>query len=162
MIIKCINCGKKFHVNSELIPTEGRTIQCGSCNHIWFFKKNDPVSTDFSRLKIDEKPVETNKIIQPKKENIKKEKNEATIDNNIQKSSKVKGSEIVKYKSKSNFTFSSFLSYIIVIIISFIALVILIDTFKFQLYDIYPELEILLYSFYETLKDIQLFIKDLT
>ena len=43
MIITCINCGKKkFDVNSELIPTEGRTIQCGSCNHIWFFKKMNP------------------------------------------------------------------------------------------------------------------------
>ena len=47
-------------------------------------------------------------------------------------------------------------------IISFAALIVLIDTFKLQLYDIYPELEFLLYSFYETLKDIQLFIKDLT
>ena len=67
----------------------------------------------------------------------------------------------MKYKSKSSFTFSNFLSYIIVIIISFVALIILIDTFKFQLYDFYPNLELLLYSFYETLKDIQLFIKDL-
>ena len=36
MIIECINCNKKFDVNSELIPESGRTIQCGSCNHIWF------------------------------------------------------------------------------------------------------------------------------
>ena len=39
MIIQCINCNKKFSVNSELIPNKGRTIQCGSCNHIWFFNK---------------------------------------------------------------------------------------------------------------------------
>ena len=39
MIIECINCNKKFEVNSDLIPIEGRTIQCGLCNHIWFFKK---------------------------------------------------------------------------------------------------------------------------
>ena len=38
MIIECINCHKKFVVNSDLIPTEGRNIQCGSCNHLWFFK----------------------------------------------------------------------------------------------------------------------------
>ena len=37
MIIECINCNKKFDVNSELIPSTGRTIQCGSCNHVWFF-----------------------------------------------------------------------------------------------------------------------------
>ena len=39
MIIECINCSKKFDVDSNLIPSEGRTIQCGSCNHVWFFKK---------------------------------------------------------------------------------------------------------------------------
>ena len=38
MIIQCIKCGKKFEVNSDLIPQTGRTIQCGSCNHIWFYK----------------------------------------------------------------------------------------------------------------------------
>ena len=41
MIIECINCSKKFDVDSNLIPSEGRTIQCGSCNHVWFFKKSD-------------------------------------------------------------------------------------------------------------------------
>ena len=40
MIIECINCSKKFDVNSELIPSEGRTIQCGSCNHVWFFSQS--------------------------------------------------------------------------------------------------------------------------
>ena len=37
MIIECTSCNKKFEVNSELIPDSGRTIQCGSCNHVWFF-----------------------------------------------------------------------------------------------------------------------------
>ena len=44
--------------------------------------------------------------------------------------SSTKGSELVKYKSKSNFTFGKFLSLIIVFIISFIALIIILDTFK--------------------------------
>ena len=39
MIIECIKCSKKFEVNSDLIPSDGRTIQCGSCGHVWFFKK---------------------------------------------------------------------------------------------------------------------------
>ena len=43
MIIECIKCSKKFEVNSELIPSEGRTIQCGSCNHVWFFDKKDEI-----------------------------------------------------------------------------------------------------------------------
>ena len=50
MIIECVNCAKKFTINSELIPIEGRTIQCGSCNHVWFFKKDNQIikkSSDF-------------------------------------------------------------------------------------------------------------------
>ena len=50
MIIDCISCSKKFEVNSSLIPENGRTIQCGSCNHVWFYKpqidtqKNETIS----------------------------------------------------------------------------------------------------------------------
>ena len=39
MIISCEECNKKFHIDSKLIPSEGRTLQCGSCNHKWYFKK---------------------------------------------------------------------------------------------------------------------------
>ena len=38
MIIECTNCNKKFNVNDELIPSNGRQIKCGSCNHSWHFK----------------------------------------------------------------------------------------------------------------------------
>ena len=38
MIIDCINCNKKFNVDADLIPKQGRQIQCGSCEHIWHFK----------------------------------------------------------------------------------------------------------------------------
>ena len=48
-----------------------------------------------------------------------------------------------------------------VFIISFIALILVLDTFKFPLYDFIPDLEIWLFNLYEILKDIQLFIKDL-
>ena len=38
MIITCENCTKKFNLQDDLIPEEGRELQCGSCNHKWFFK----------------------------------------------------------------------------------------------------------------------------
>ena len=41
MIIKCNNCNKKFEVNSSLIPENGRTIVCGSCDYTWFY---EPIS----------------------------------------------------------------------------------------------------------------------
>jgi len=49
----------------------------------------------------------------------------------------------------------------LVTIITFIAIILLLDTFKLPLYDYFPKLEFFLFNLYETLKDIQLFIKDL-
>ena len=72
-----------------------------------------------------------------------------------------KGSEIIKYQPRLDFTFSTFLSYMVVIIISFISLIIILDTFKSSLYNFFPNLEYLLFSLYEILKDIKLFIIDL-
>ena len=37
MIITCPNCNKRFKIDNSLIPDEGRDLQCGSCNHIWFY-----------------------------------------------------------------------------------------------------------------------------
>ena len=151
MIIICVNCDKKFNVNSDLIPSEGRTIQCGSCNHVWFFNRNDQ--------RIIDNPVSSVKNLPKKKPSnpVKKQKNfsEKKFTSNN------RGSEIIKYQPKSNFTFGKFMSYIFVILISFIGLIILIDTFKSLLYEYFPNLEFLLFSLYETLKDIELFIKDL-
>jgi predicted Zn finger-like uncharacterized protein len=150
MIIICINCSKKFDVNSDQIPSEGRTIQCGSCNHVWFFNKN---LNNFEEQKpeIPIKKIPIKKKKQLDKFSVKKEKN---VEND-------KGTEIIEYSPKSNFTLSKFLSYIIVTIISFIALVILLDTFKTPLYNYFPNLEFILFNLFETLKDINLFIKDL-
>ena len=39
MIITCEKCSKKFNIEDNLIPENGRELQCGSCNHVWFFKK---------------------------------------------------------------------------------------------------------------------------
>ena len=71
------------------------------------------------------------------------------------------GSEIIKYESKLNFSFITFLSYILVAIISFIGLIIILDTFRTPLYSYFPNLETLLFNFFETITDIKLFIKDL-
>ena len=137
MIIECISCDKKFEVNSDLIPNSGRTIQCGSCNHVWFF--------------VPKKVILINKTVY--KKSIKKD--------NISKLKDKKNYEITKYKAKTSFSLSKFLSYILVLIISFIALLIIIDTFRTPLYQFFPNLESIIFSLFETLKDIELFIKDL-
>ena len=158
MIIECVNCSKKFDVNSDLIPATGRTIQCGSCNHLWFYKKSQ--ENDFSKTESKSKNEDSFSKIS------KKEKSKLENINKKQKLSKNRKnlsqrSEIVKYEPKTSFSFGKFLSYILVIIISFIALILILDTFKIQLYNTFPKLEVFLFNLYETLKDIQLFIKDL-
>ena len=149
MIIECVNCGKKFDVNSDLIPDKGRTIQCGACEHVWFFSKKDQ-----KKLEISEKILSQNK-----KNIIEKKDKEKITSTNKDLSHKKKA--LVKYQAKKSFTFANFLSYIIVAIISFISLIIILDTFKGPLANYLPNLEIFLYNFFETIKDIKLFIMDL-
>ena len=152
MIIKCINCHKKFVVNSDLIPIEGRNIQCGSCNHLWFFKP------DRIQKKISEKQVnvdDDNELYKNDKftNNRTENKKEKKIDN--------KKYQLTKYNKKSNFTFTKFLSYLVVSIISFIALIVIIDTFEKPLYSNFPVLELIMFNLFETLTDVKLFVKDL-
>ena len=149
MIIACPSCGKNFNVDEDLIPDKGRLLKCGSCNQTWFFNKNE---------NIEIKPS-TNKVFAEEKTNIKQKKIRKPVSNfstNIKK-----GSELVKYKPKYNFTFGKFLSYIIVSIITFIAIIIVLDTFKDPLSNIFPNLELVLYNLFETLRDLILFAKDL-
>ena len=149
MIIVCPSCGKNFDVDKNLIPDKGRLLKCGSCNQTWFFNKNKNVEV---------KPL-INEVVSEEKPNIKEKKIKKPTSNfstNIQK-----GSELVKYQPKYNFTFGKFLSYIIVSIITFVAIIIVLDTFIDPLSNVFPNLELALYNLFETLRDLILFAKDL-
>ena len=159
MIITCPSCNKKFKIEDALIPYKGRNLQCGSCNYNWFYKiENKTVEP----LKLEENIVE--KVIDPTEENVSNSSNaeslKTKLDKDINKVDDSQNSDLTK-KSK-NITFSKILSYIIVSIISFAVFVILIDTLKTPLINIFPELEILLFNLFETLQDIKLFIIDLS
>ena len=147
MIIVC-PCGeKKFEVDENLIPDKGRLLKCGSCDQTWFFNKNANEQTE----PLIDKPTKEKKILYTD------ENNEKSVPNTPIKP----GSELVKYKSKYNFTFGKFLSYIIVSILTFVAIIIVLDTFKSPLSNIFPNLELVLYNLFETLRDLILFAKDL-
>ena len=105
-------------------------------------------------LKIDRANTIDNKIV----ESINETNNES-IPNDID--DKIYEKQIpVKNKIKKN-TSGKFFSYLVVSIISFAALIILIDTLKVPLINVFPDLEILLFNLFEILKDIKLFIIDL-
>ena len=149
MIIVCPSCGKNFDVDENLIPDKGRLLKCGSCNQTWFFSKNKNIGIEPSikEVVLEERPISKEKKI---------EKPTSNFSPNIKK-----GSELVKYKPKYNFTLGKFLSYIIITFITFVAIIIVLDTFRDSLSNIFPNLEFVLYNLFETLRDLILFAKDL-
>ena len=156
MIIQCNNCHKKFDLDANLIPEEGRLLLCSACNNTWFFKKE----------KIEAPQVVTKPEIQNDKE---KESISPKVDhaNYSEKSSNeeienVKEEKIIEplpdKKNKKNYRI---LNILVVSIISFAAFIIIVDTFKTPLGKVVPNTELLLYNLYETFRDIGLFIQDL-
>ena len=169
MIITCNNCNKKFDIDSNLISDEGRLLQCASCNHKWFFKKKvlentlSPIDEDISIDSVnildqnnssinEEKSVsdEVNDEVEVDLEEETKEK----IEINISESTQVN----TKPNKQKNF---KILNIFIVAIISFVAFMIIVDTFKYPIGKFVPNIEFILYNLYESIKDISLFIKDL-
>ena len=155
MIIECINCNKKFEVDPDLIPEKGRSIQCGSCSHRWFYKKD--ISEPLSKTNFEINNEEKKQEITISKDNTEKLSTQEEI-NEEKKINEVPKKD--KSTKKSNI-FNKIISYLIVIIISFVAFIIVLDTFKTQLSNIFPNLEIILFNLYETFEDISLFLKDL-
>ena len=164
MIITCPNCNKQFKIDNSLIPDEGRDLQCGSCNHIWFYniqEKNNEVLE--LKQEIISEDIETK--AENKEDKIEeKEQQEEIVKTEINNKNKEKNSEKQKNTTtlkKTENKGSKFFSYLIVFIISFVALIILLDTLKTPLINVFPGLEIILFNLFETLQDIKLFIIDL-
>ena len=143
MIITCPHCEKRFEVDSNLIPDKGRILKCGSCDQTWFFNPNSQKSSQVS-----------NDIKTDKKSEIAKNDEITSIKEQTKSKSK-------KINKSSNFGVGKILSYLIVIIISLIGVIVILETFKTPLGNIFPGLEFLLYSLFETIKDIFLFFKNL-
>ena len=160
MIITCPNCNKKFKIDNSQIPDEGRDLQCGSCNHVWLYKIEEE-NSKILKLKeeIDSNDIETE--VNKNNDEIDENKNTLTkteTELNNQKIEKQKETKISKNTEKTG---NKFFSYLIVFIISFVALIILLDTLKNPLINVFPGLEIILFNLFETLQDIKLFIIDL-
>ena len=150
MIISCEKCAKKFNVNDNLIPNDGRNLQCSSCGHKWFFKKKN------NEEKLKEKPlkkqIKIRKInpdeqVPPVVDSIIKEAEQndvKNLDDVIQKNNKI-----------------SILNLFFLFLITFVAFIILLDTFKIPINNLIPGFYILLDNFYESITDFYLFSKDL-
>ena len=170
MIITCNNCNKKFDIDANLIPNKGRLLQCASCDHKWFFKKEvldkivSPIVEDIDNDSISifdhNNPSNNDKInpLDPTREEIEvnnEKEPEKKIDDNINESTAAN----TKPKNQRNF---KILNFFIVAMVSFIAFIIIVDTFQYPIGKVVPNIEFILYNLYESIKDISLFIKDLT
>ena len=142
MIISCEKCNKKFELSDELVPDEGRLLQCGSCSYKWHY-----IPTKTIKLVNEIHPVSTSK---QKSKKIKK--------NIINKNNEIsKNQQIVSVEKKG----IGLLGFTIVTIISLVALIVILDTFKMYIISFIPNIDFYLSSLYESLRDIFLFFKDL-
>jgi len=161
MIITCPNCNKKFKIDTSLIPKDGRDLKCGSCDHVWLYKVKD---VDSMPLTLNQNNYD-NEIVSNKVEQESDDEFNKITEKKDEKREKREKKFIKKQKSisenKEKNTGSKFFSYLVVFIISSIALIVLVDTFKTPLISVFPGLEIILFSLFETLHDIKLFIIDL-
>ena len=144
MQISCPKCSKKFQVNDDLIPEKGRLLQCSSCNHKWFFtvpkkKINETI------LKLDE--IESNNKNKHDKKDIFKKV-----------STKISPNVTDKFHKKEKTNKFKIFIFLLILLIS---ILIVIDTFKYQISLFYPNINSIMGSLYETLKDLKLFIIDL-
>ena len=163
MIISCPECNKRFNIDQNLIPEDGRLLQCSNCMHKWHFiiKKNDEIIEE--PIKSEEAIIENNNVekkVNPSQEFIPIK--DETIEKELKKDQKI----INKVKKKEQKREKKdkpikLLNMIIVIIISVAALIIIIDTFRIELSKYMPFLNPMLDNFYAIIADINSFIKDL-
>ena len=167
MIIQCENCNKKFEIQDKLIPDDGRLLECGSCAHQWHYTPITKLElTDEVQTKVDEVQVKTDEV------QIKDEPAEQLIVKKTKKKSKIiekidendadneidHTNENITTKKKN----ISFINFLLVGIISFVAIVILVDTFKNQIAYVIPNINLYINDLHEILRDIFLFIADLS
>jgi len=145
MIISCEKCNKKFELEDNLIPETGRLLQCGSCSYQWHYIPTNQITL------VNE--IDSTKSSKNIKKSVKKiDKKKINADKNI-----LESDESILENKKG----VGFFSYLLVIIISLVALLVVGDTFKPYLLNIVPNLDFYLSSLYESLTDIYLFFKDL-
>ena len=165
MIISCLNCKKKFKIDEKLIPVNGRLLQCSSCNHKWHYKipKNENLAKE---------DIISNKAKENEQAKIydKKKSSNLTLNeinnNEINKNTNEKSYKNLKLKKekesrKVKLTSINVLNAFFITIITFVAMILILDTFKIYIANYVPILIPLLDSLYETFIDINSFIKNL-
>ena len=152
MIIVCPSCGKNFNVRDDQIPDKGRLLQCSSCKHEWFYTKNTiPVDDNLDEQSNDELAQESFSILDEEENR----DDEVIVENKTVELEKRKN--IKKEKNKK----VNFFKLLLVFIISFVAFILIIDTFLVQISEYFPFAEKYLDNLYQSIIDISLFFQNL-
>ncbi len=162
MIIECTACSKKFNIDEKLIPDEGRLLKCGNCEHTWFFKKEEKIKLEDETKKISK--IQENKPeinIEPVKEPIKQTKKIRKTISKKSSTNKSTSKELVSIDKNSVSRENKIIKKIFLIIISIIAFILIIDTFKNYISVVFPGILKMSDSLYLVINDLKLFIKDL-
>ena len=152
MIIVCPSCGKNFNVRDDQIPDKGRLLQCSNCKHEWFYTKNTILVDDnIDELSKDDFTQESFGILDEEKNKY----DEVTLEN--------KENELEKPKNvkKQKTIQVNFFKLLLVFIISFVAFVLVVDTFVVQISEYVPFTEKYLDNLYQSIIDISLFFQNL-
>ena len=188
MIVVCKNCLKKFVVKDSDIPSRGRTVQCGNCSRRWLqmpthsavtsdnldvddnssqdLSKNEFMASDGKKYKFLgsqwAEMLPSGKFGKLARKKISKELNKLASGKQVKKNKTIKISKqsVNQYQEKQNNGMGIF-SFLIVLVISVAAIILLLDTFKNQLISFFPNLENYLVYIFETLNNIYIIIKDL-
>ena len=152
MIIVCPSCGKNFNVRDDQIPDKGRLLQCSNCNHEWFYTKNTiPIDDNLDEQFNDELTQESFGILDEEEE--KRDKNiseDKTVE--LEKPKEIKEKKATKV---------NFFKLLLILIISFAAFVLIVDTFIVQISVYIPFAEKYLDNLYQSIIDISLFFQNL-
>ena len=152
MIIVCPSCSKNFNVRDDQIPDKGRLLQCSNCKHEWFYTKNTiPIDNDIDELSNDDLTQESFGILDDEKDKY----DEVILENKEDESEKPKNFK--KQKTKQ----FNFFKILLVFIISFVAFVLIVDTFIVQISEYFPFTEKYLDNLYQSIIDISLFFQNL-
>ena len=152
MIIVCPSCGKNFNVRDDQIPDKGRLLQCSNCKHEWFYTKNTiPVDDNIDELSNDELTQESFGILDEEKDQDDEEiVEDRTVE--LEKPLKIKKKKATKV---------NFFKLLLVFIISFVAFVLIVDTFVVQISEYVPLADRYLDNLYQSIIDISLFFQNL-
>ncbi len=152
MIIVCPSCGKNFNVRDDQIPDKGRLLQCSNCKHEWFFTKNTiPIDDNLDEQFNDELTQESFGILDEEEDR----SDEVIVEDKtvkLEKPKNIKNKKTIKV---------NFFKLLLVFIISFVAFVLIVDTFIVQISEYVPFAEKYLDNLYQSIIDISLFFQNL-